>query len=371
MPTPEPRRRAAFRLDAEGVACAMLFVDGVLDDLVLAPDPAPSADPRVGEIHAAQVDRVMDGGRTGRRAAFLRAGGGATLYLPDAETLTPGERLAVEVVREPEGAKAARASRRLTFPGRWLVHTPGAPGVNVSRKLADADVRTALTEAVTPHAARGGFVIRTRAAEAAVAEIAAEAAKLADRAGAVLDAVAAGPGLLRPAPGLDDRAAADWGLMLAAIATEPGLARRALETLEALGERRVALDDAPDGRGAPARGAWAALDRTEALIAVDVNTGENAPPLQANLAALRALPRQLRLRGWGGIVVIDLAPCGPGDQPRLQKALSAAADPALSVAGFGPVGLLEATRRRDRPDLAPWRPALTTALAALAGDAPA
>ncbi len=356
------RRRALF-LETETVSAALLFVSNRLDDLFVSTtsETAPetgSSGFRVGEIHWARVDRILDGGRTGRRSAFLRAVAGQSLFLADADGVMPGERLLVEVAREAEGSKAARANRRLTFSGPLLAHTPGAPGVNVSRKISDADTRSALTSAVSPFAERGGFVIRTRAATAPIEKVAEEAARLAAQACALLDSPGEPPRLARKAPGPAARGESAWGLALADLTTEPALARRALETLEQLGSPRVPLDAAGDG--------WMAVEQTEALVSVDVNTGAGAAALQTNLAVMNELPRQLRLRGLGGIVVIDLAPVADGDRKRLQKALSAAADPALDVAGFGPLGLLEATRRKDRPPLALAAPALLPALAAIA-----
>ena len=93
---------------------------------------------------------------------------------------------------------------------------------------------------------------------------------------------------------------------------------------------------------------------------MDVNTGNDTSPasgLKASLAAARDLPRQLRLRGMGGIVVIDLAPCPKRDRHVVEQVLSKAfrADPGeANLAGWTPLGNFELTRKRDRPPLAAW-----------------
>ena len=76
-----------------------------------------------------------------------------------------------------------------------------------------------------------------------------------------------------------------------------------------------------------------ALGLADSLVAVDVNTGGDTSPaagLKANMAALRDLPRQLRLRGLGGQVVVDLAPMAKKDrrpvETELRRALKADAD---------------------------------------------
>lgn len=102
------------------------------------------------------------------------------------------------------------------------------------------------------------------------------------------------------------------------------------------------------------------IEATRALIAVDVNTGADTSPaasLKASLAAARELPRQLRLRGLGGIVLIDFAPIVKRDRQVVEQVLNKAfrADSSeASLAGWTTLGNFELTRRRDRQPLAEW-----------------
>ena len=101
-------------------------------------------------------------------------------------------------------------------------------------------------------------------------------------------------------------------------------------------------------------GAWMSIEPTRALVAVDVNTaGDMAPnaALSANIAALRELPRQLRLRGLGGQVVVDLAPLVKRDRAVIEQTAKAAfrADRIeTTIAGWTPLGHLELIRKRER-----------------------
>jgi Rne/Rng family ribonuclease len=95
------------------------------------------------------------------------------------------------------------------------------------------------------------------------------------------------------------------------------------------------------------------IEPTRALVAVDVNTGADTSPaaaLKANVAAARELPRQLRLRGLGGQVVIDFAPIPKRDRSILDQVMKAAfkAEGEATLAGWTTLGLYELTRRRDR-----------------------
>ena len=130
---------------------------------------------------------------------------------------------------------------------------------------------------------------------------------------------------------------------------EPGAFERhgVLDAIDALGDPRVPL-----GAGAMF------VEPTRALVAVDVNTGGDTSPaagLKANLACARELPRQLRLRGLGGQVTLDLAPLVKRDRTPFEQALRAAfrADPVeTTLAGWTPLGHYELRRKRERLPLA-------------------
>jgi ribonuclease G len=105
------------------------------------------------------------------------------------------------------------------------------------------------------------------------------------------------------------------------------------------------------------------IERTQAMITVDVNTGAHTGRndleqtlLQTNLEAAAALPRQLRLRALGGIIAIDFIDMRDSDHRRavllaLKQALDEDPD-AGAVTSVGKLGLVVLTRRQTRPSLA-------------------
>jgi len=109
-------------------------------------------------------------------------------------------------------------------------------------------------------------------------------------------------------------------------------------------------------------GAWMAVEATRAMVTVDVNTaGEfgGGAALTANLEAARELPRQLRLRGLGGQVIVDFAPLRKSDRKRIEEALKAAfrRDPIeTTLAGWTPLGNFELQRKRERRPLSELLP---------------
>ena len=100
------------------------------------------------------------------------------------------------------------------------------------------------------------------------------------------------------------------------------------------------------------------VEPTRALVAVDVNTGGDTSPaaaLKCNLAACRALPRALRLRGLGGQITVDFAPMSKAHRKQVEQSLrgSFRNDPIeTSLVGWTPMGLFELQRKRERAPLA-------------------
>ena len=96
------------------------------------------------------------------------------------------------------------------------------------------------------------------------------------------------------------------------------------------------------------------VEATRALVAVDVNSGGNtsmAAGLSANVAALRVLPRALRLRGLGGQIVVDPAPLPKRDRKRLEDTAKSAFRRdgiETTFVGWTPLGHMEFLRKRER-----------------------
>ena len=96
------------------------------------------------------------------------------------------------------------------------------------------------------------------------------------------------------------------------------------------------------------------IEPTRALVAVDINTGPDtslAAGLKANIACVRALPAQLRCRGLGGMIVLDLAPMAKKERRGFEQVLRAVFrhDSVETIlAGWTPLGCYELQRKRDR-----------------------
>lgn len=328
-----------------GREAAALLVDGQLDDLMIDPGDAVPLAP--GAICRAKVDRLVKG----QGGVFLRLPDGARGYLRDRNGLREGQSLLVQVSGSAEDGKAIPVTSRLSFRGRHVIVTPGAPGVNVSRRIRESGLRDELTAAgeaaLAALAQPPGLVFRSGAAHVDLDEITEELAGLLELAMAICADSEGAPELLLDAPSPAEAAWQDWAEPPPdAIEDGPDafVDTGAADAIEALLNPRVDLGG----------GAWAEIESLRALVAIDVNTGSDHSPaagLKANIALARDLPRQLRLRGLGGQVVVDFAPMPKRDRGTLEQILRAAfkPEPAETVLiGWTAMGLFEISRKRDR-----------------------
>jgi ribonuclease G len=329
-----------------GRAAAALIVDGRLEDLLI--DPEGDA-PLPGAIYRAIVDRPVKG----QGGVFVKLPG-ASGFLRQVSGLAPGQAVLVQVSGAAEPGKAVPVTTRLLFKSRYAILTPHAPGLNVSRRIRDEDLRGMLdglaAEAMAGAAPDLGLILRSACDGAETDEIADDIAAMRGLAEAVLADLTGGPELLVDAPGAQETAWRDWADPAPDEVAEGEGAFAAFgveELVDALLTPRVPLPG----------GGHMMVEPTRALVAVDVNTGPDTSPaasLKANIAAARDLPRQLRLRGLGGQVVIDFAPMPKKDRTPLEQVLRAAfkAEGAeSSLSGWTALGLYELVRKRDRVPL--------------------
>ncbi|MCP1167531.1 ribonuclease E/G [Limimaricola litoreus] len=322
---------------------AALLVDGQLDDLLIEEGDAP----RPGAIYRAICDRPLKG----QGGMMVRLPEGGTGFLRQGKGLRPGQPLLVQVTGIAEDGKAVPLTDRVLFKSRFAIVTPGAPGLNISRRIADEEERARLRilaeEGMEGVPEGFGLILRSVCEGAAEDDIAEDIASMRGLAQAVTeDAEGTEPEALTEGDGPHLLAWRDW--VADDVTTEPGGFERegVLDRIEALKSPRVAT-----GEGS------IFVEPTRALVAVDVNTGGDTSPaaaLKANLAAARALPRALRLRGLGGQVVVDFAPMSKAHRKQLEQSLRASFrnDPVeTSLVGWSPMGLFELQRKRERPGL--------------------
>jgi Ribonuclease G/E len=257
----------------------------------------------------------------------------------------------VQVTGHAEEGKAIPVTQKILFKSRHAIVTPDAPGLNISRAIRDDDLRDRLLGIA--HEVMGdspmGLILRSSCEVADPDEIAEDIAAMADLATAVLADTEGGDECLTEGDGPHALAWRDWVEPAEVVTAERSFETHGvIDMITALRDPRVSL----------AGGGFAYIEPTRALVAVDVNTGADTSPaaaLKANIALGRDLPRQLRLRGLGGQITLDLAPMPKKDRRAFEMAIKAAfrADSIETVlAGWTPLGHYELQRQRARVPLA-------------------
>ncbi len=325
-----------------GREAAALMVDGQLQDFLL--DASTDA-PMPNAIYRAVADRPLKG----MHGIMLKLGNGQTGFLKEARGIRPGQALTVQVSTFAEGRKAPPVTTRLLFKSRYVIVTPDAPGINVARSIRDEEERVRLLELA--HAAfqgvAHGLILRSACAEEDAEDILADIDRMLAICTDVLAVDTPEPQLLLEAPSASEQAWAEWTTPAPdEIVRDTGCfeSHDIWQHIEALKSPKVPLEG----------GAYMYVEPTRALVAVDVNTGANFSPaaaLKANIAAARALPRALRLRGLGGQITVDFAPLAKKDRRQIEQVIKAAFKKdsiETMILGWTPLSHLELQRKRTR-----------------------
>ncbi len=337
-----------------------------------------------GSIHLSRVARLLPA----LGAALVDIGGGRPAFLPQNEVLPrgrrlhEGERVVVQVRREAQAGKAARVTTAASLRGRFvelLVGRPGsAEGTALLTQLAPTLTlpRSPGREVESlPRGNGGGLGWGLRFLEPAPVDVlAAEAAALAqcwyairDRASrleppARLDPAASfAPALAGSVPGAPDEILVDDPAAIPELrAAFPDSAVAHVPESDWPIDLDAVFDAALSATLALSGGGSVHFEATRAGMLIDVDTGtpETGSPertgLMANLAAAGTIARQIRLRNFGGGIVVDFV--GTDSRPAREKLRAALAealapDPAVpQLLGWTRLGHFELVRpRRGRP----------------------
>ncbi len=325
---------------------------GVLEDNVLVEHyvARSSEASLIGNVYLGKVQNVLPS----MEAAFVDIGRGrnAVLYSGEVDwdsvetgnqprrielALKPGDRVLVQVTKDPVGHKGARLTSQVSLPGRYLVYVPNGSMNGISRKLPENErtrLKKILKEVLPDNV---GVIVRTAAEGASEEQLTIDVQRLTSQWASIQKKVEAGnaPALLHSEPDLlikivRDVFNEDFHKMIidgesARSTIETYLAQVAPELLErveihdgqfdAFQTYRVTeqIEKALDRKVWLPSGGSLVIDRTEAMTVVDVNTGKfvgsggnlEETVTKNNLEAAEEIVRQLRLRDIGGIIVVD------------------------------------------------------------------
>jgi ribonuclease E len=349
-------------------------------------DPDQPLGGRMADIDVGEDEPAEEQAR--RRGRGPRNGGRPRIKPPIQEIFRRGDEVLVQVIKEGIGSKGPTLSTYISIPGRYLVLMPALGRVGVSRKIEDDEVRRSLRDIMLElNPPKGlGFIVRTAGQDRSRKELSRDMAYLVRLWKVIARRVKkqTGPQGIYEESDMIIRTIRDiFSADIDAIhIDQPEAFERAREFLQLVMPRYVHRLHHYDGRDplfhkykleseigrihtrqVPLKaGGSIVIDQTEALVAIDVNSGsfrkdDNAEETayQLNIAAAKEIARQLRLRDLGGVIVNDFIDMRRERHRRgVERALRDAMkrDRARTkILRTSPFGLIEMTRQRIRPSI--------------------
>jgi len=306
-----------------------------------------------------------------------------------AELLREGQEILVQVSKEPLGKKGARITSHIALPGRYLVYMPTVDHVGVSRKIATDEERQRLKRVINENRTGlpGGFIVRTAAEGRAESEFVQDIRFLGNLWSDIRSKSEkkSAPALIHADLNLVQRTLRDqlsedftairidneqeFATILDFVNKfQPALVNRVKLHLkdtpifEEFG-LNTEIDKALRPKVWLKSGGYIVINQTEALVAIDVNTGKYVGKsnrledtiTRTNVDAVHEIVRQIRLRNLGGIIVVDFIDME--EKKNRQRVMTALEEQIhrdrspSKILQFNDFGLVAITRKRTQPSL--------------------
>jgi Rne/Rng family ribonuclease len=307
-----------------------------------------------------------------------------------ADLLKQGQEIIVQIAKEPLGKKGARITSHVALPGRYLVYMPTLDHSGVSRKIASAEDRSRLRHLVkeAQGTSGGGFIVRTAAGSATPDEIRTDVEFLTHTWNDIKMRAEQrkAPSILHRDLNLVERILRDYltpdfsaiwvdseesytkvvefmNRFQPALVNRVKLYTKDTPVFEEFGIQQE-IDKGLRPKVWLKSGGYIVINHTEALVAIDVNTGKFVGKgstrledtiVRTNLEAVKEIVRQMRLRDLGGIIIIDFIDM---EERRNREKVMAALEDALradrapsKMLRFNEFGLIAITRKRTKQAL--------------------
>ena len=280
-----------------------------------------------------------------------------------------GQNVIVQVSQEKRAEKGARLARFLQIAGLFLVYNPYGEDVEVSSKIEDDEKGSELGEFVAANAERGGWVVRTQAAEASKDKILEEMDFLQKEFDSILEKAkkSKAPELLLSKDNALDEMIEKSGDCLQKVVVNTRILEEKLKDKVNVVYNPKAFDEAGvdeklqkalDKEIKLKSGGRVIIEETRAFVAIDVDSGEGASQGgfgRLNAEAAAEIAKQILLRNLSGKIIIDFA--GVSDFKFLKNAMDVLAEGLVGdaskarVLGISRAGNVEIIRSRKRPSL--------------------
>lgn len=346
----------------------------------------------LGSIYVGKIARIMNG----MQAAFIDIGTNKNGYLHESEvvddkgqkldlsSINEGDRILVQVIKDPIGDKGPRLSTKYSISSKYLVYMPQKDGISISSKIEDEAERNRLKNLINDNSnGVGGYIVRTQAE--GIQDLAQIQNELKSKWEKVKNNDSQKTGDIIYQDGnilsktlrdlitkktkqiiVDDSALAkDISLQVKDIskdAIDVKYYKEQAPLFEKYNVEKV-IDFALKRRANLKSGGFIIIDELEAMTTIDVNTGTyvgkdklEQTALNTNIEACRQIAKQLELRSIGGIIIVDFIDMRKKEHKQqlleeLNKQLNYSRVKS-KVSEVTSLGLVQITRKRTRDSLA-------------------
>ena len=352
-----------------GETCAVVTEGGEVNAIHIAREDSPRL---VGNIYKGRVKNFLPG----MRAAFIDIGRDKNVFLQfgAAKKFSVGQSVLIQIEKDEVGAKGARATLNISLAGKLLIFLPTLGYIGVSNKiLGDERKRLhALAKKIRPK--EMGLIVRTAAEGCDEKTLLEELVKLQELWEKILErnSKRKPPALLHSDNDLiekilrDDCTAATEIFVdnmkiyrrLAELVGNVNFYEGDAQIFEAFGVAEEIFKINQRELSLPS-GGQIVIDKTEALTAIDVNTGKfigrtnfDETILKTNLEAAELILKQLRLRDLGGIIIVDFIDMDNNAHKKFLmnflRERAALDRNKTKIVDMTPLGLVEITRQSSR-----------------------
>ena len=282
------------------------------------------------------------------------------------DLLKEGQEILVQIAKEPIGKKGARITSHIALPGRFLVYMPTVNHTGVSRKISSEEERQRLKRIILSERenGHGGFIVRTAAQSATEDELRADIRFLKGLWQDIKNRAESSkpPALIYHDLNVVERVLRFFNRFQPAMVKRVKLYTKETPLFEQFGLAEE-MNKALKSKVWLKSGGYIVINQTEALVAIDINTGKYVGKTQrledtivkTNVDAIKEIVRQIRLRDLGGIIIIDFIDM---DERRNRQRVMQALEEELrhdrapsKTLQFNDFGLVAITRKRVKQSL--------------------
>ena len=346
-----------------------------------------------GNIYIAQVGDIING----MQAAFIDYGEKKKgfIHLKDvlpkvdetkekidntiniSKVIKPNQKIMIQIKKDSDFTKGARVSTHISLPGKYIVLMPNTDFITVSQKISSTDIKKELTKFIKTNLPEGfGAIIRTSCEKASFDDMTNDINALLDRWEKIqtrYKQVKTAPKLIWESEGIIEKIITDLSSKdLENIVTNDKEVYKKLSNNYNKSKLKIMYEDKPnllekyelekqieklqDRKVWLNCGGFITIDKTEALTAIDVNTGKftgkkdlESTIFKVNKEATIEIAKQLRLRDIGGIIIIDYIDMADKENKKkieeLLKEEFKSDRAKTQVEGFTKLNLMELTRK--------------------------